>query len=81
MNPIKQVDLKDLADRWPSAIVSRQEVGKFTGGIISEKSLANLDSLGLGPANRIRIGRKIAYSVSSLIEWLESRATRVTNNL
>jgi hypothetical protein len=79
MNTTKQVDLKDLADRWPSAYVSRQEVRKFTGGIISEKSLANLDSQGLGPAGRLRSGRKIAYSVSSLIEWLESRTTRVEN--
>jgi hypothetical protein len=77
MNITKQVDLKALADRWPSAYVSRQEVRKFSGGIISEKSLANLDSLGLGPAGRLRIGRKIAYSVPSLIEWLESRTTRV----
>ena len=77
MNPTKQGDLKGLAERWPSAFVARQEARKFSGGIISEKSLANLDSQGLGPAGRLRIGRKIAYSVSSLIEWLESRATRL----
>jgi hypothetical protein len=47
MDPTKQVDLKALADRWPSAIVSRQEVRKFTGGIISEQGLENLDSRGL----------------------------------
>jgi hypothetical protein len=77
MNPTKQADLKELAIRWPSAFVSRQEVRNFSGGIINEKTLANLDSLGMGPAGRIRIGRKITYSVSSLIEWLESRATRL----
>ena len=72
MNQMKQADLKALAERWPSAIVSRQEVRKFSGGIISEKSLANLDSQGLGPAGRLRIEREIAYPVHSLIIWLEA---------
>jgi hypothetical protein len=69
--------LKTLADKWPSSIVARQEAKKFSGGIISEKSLANMDSKGEGPKGRFRIGRKIAYPVSSLIEWLESRSTRL----
>jgi len=77
MNTTKHTDLKDLANHWPSAFVSRQEVRNFSGGIINEKTLANLDSLGMGPAGRIRIGRKIAYSVSSLIMWLESRVTHL----
>jgi hypothetical protein len=70
-------NLKDLAGRWPSAWVARQEVDRFTGGIVSEKYIANLDSLGRGPKGRIRCGRKIAYSVTALVEWLESRAETV----
>jgi hypothetical protein len=69
--------LKTLADKWPSSFVARQEAKKFSGGIISEKTLANLDSQGIGPAGRLRIGRKVAYTVESLIEFLESRATRL----
>ena len=69
--------LKSLADKWPSAFVARQEVFKFSGGIVSEKSLANHDSLGTGVKGRFRVGKKICYPVSNLIEWLESRATRL----
>ena len=68
----------DMADRWPSAWVARTEVEHFTGGIVSEKYLANLDSLGKGPEGRVRVGRKIAYPVLSLIKWLESRSQTIS---
>jgi hypothetical protein len=77
MNQGKKSDLKSLADKWPSTLVARTEVGKFTGGILNEKTLANLDSLGMGPEDRIRIGRKICYPIESLIAWLEGRASLV----
>lgn len=64
--------LSHLADKWPSSIVARQKIGEFTGGLISEKTVANMDCLGQGPP-RVRIGRKIGYPVPSLISWLESR--------
>jgi hypothetical protein len=68
------LSLSDLADKWPSPYVARNEVGKFSGGILTPKYLANLDSAGKGPAGRIRVGRKIAYPTTSLVRWLESRA-------
>lgn len=63
-----------LADKWPSAFVARTEAEKFTGGLIGEKYMANLDSAGKGPAGRIRCGRKIVYPVNEFIKWLESRS-------
>ncbi len=66
---------QDMAEKWPSSMVARMEAERFTGGIISEKYLANLDSAGKGPAGRVRIGRKIAYPVKEFIAWLESRST------
>lgn len=74
---MKKANLGELANRWPSAYVAREEVGRFTGGILTEKYLANLDSQGKGPAGRIRCGRKVAYSVESLIAWLEERAEKL----
>jgi hypothetical protein len=68
---------RSLAERWPSSMVARTEIENFTGGIISEKYIANLDSAGKGPAGRVRCGRKIAYPVSELVSWLESRSELV----
>jgi len=66
-----------MARSWPSPLVARGEVGRFTGGVVNQKYLANLDSQGRGPAGRIRIGRKIAYPVADFIDWLENRAVVV----
>jgi len=68
---------QNMAANWPSAVVARTEIERFTGGLISEKYIANLDSLGRGPAGRVRCGRKICYSLENLISWLESRSQEV----
>jgi predicted DNA-binding transcriptional regulator AlpA len=67
-------NLAHLAASWPSPLVSRDNVEKFTGGIITQKTIANHDSKGTGPQGRVKIGRKVAYPVNAFIEWLESRA-------
>jgi len=67
-------DLNKLADKWPSGLVAREKISDFSGGILHPRRMANLDCLGEGP-ERIRIGRKIAYPVDALVEWMKSRET------
>jgi hypothetical protein len=69
--------LASMADKWPSSVIARTEVERFTGGIVSEKYLANLDSEGRGPEGRVRIGRKIVYPVHEFVKWLETRSAIV----
>lgn len=69
--------LRDMGGRWPSNYVARSEVGRFTGGILNPRSMANLDSKKKGPQGRIRVGRKIAYPVENLIAWLEEKAEKL----
>ena len=68
-------DWQTLAENWPSAIVARSEVGRFSGGVVSPAYMANFDSQARGPRNRLRVGRKIAYPVQDLVRWLEARST------
>lgn len=74
----KNSDLKQyynsLAEKWKSAIVAREKIGEFTGGTISPGRIANLDCVGQGPRERIRIGRKVCYPVQPLIDWLIQRS-------
>ncbi len=35
--------------------------------------LSNMDSHGLGPKNRFKIGRKVAYKVEDYLDWICSR--------
>ena len=72
--PISRPDLSSMAASWPSPLIARGEVERFTGGIISTKYIANMDSKGTGPSGRIRCGRKVAYPVKELVAWLENRA-------
>jgi len=78
MNPPKETpDFSKLFEKWPSPLVARSEVSRFSGGVLNSKTCANHDSNGTGPAGRVKIGRKVAYPIDSLIAWLESRATRL----
>jgi hypothetical protein len=60
------------------AALSRAEVARRSGGAVSEKTLANLDSLGRGIPNRFRLGSKVMYETKSTIEWLKSRVASVS---
>jgi hypothetical protein len=65
-----------LESSWPSPVVARSEVGRFSGGLLNPKTLANRDSLGEGPKERVRVGRKIGYTAHSLAEWMRSQANK-----
>jgi hypothetical protein len=67
----------DLAARWPSPIIARAEVKKFTGGGISAKTLANADSKRIGPEGRFFVGRRVCYTVVALVDWLRQNAKNV----
>ena len=68
-----KVDFTDLAKELP-LLIARDHVEKLLGGVISSKTLANLDSLGEGP-RRMRVGRKVVYKTEDLLEWLAQRTT------
>jgi len=72
-----EVYFDELATKWPSAWVARNDVGKFSGGLLNPKTLANLDSCGKGIPNRFRVGRLVAYRANDLINWLKSRTESI----
>ena len=65
--------LERLKETWPSTVVVRSEVKRFSGGILSGRTMANLDSQGAGPPGRFKLGRKTVYPVDELITWMQSR--------
>lgn len=68
---------KKMAAAWPAPLVARSEVGRFSGGLLNARTLANMDCKGSGPANRLRVGRKIAYPTADLVAWMQSRVEPV----
>jgi len=65
-----------LREELPVAF-GRTAVDQLLPGIISSKTLANLDSQGLGPKNRYTHGRKVFYRREEFIDFLMERTTRL----
>lgn len=73
-----QFNFQQMKASWPSAIVARSQIGKFTGGAVAPGTLANADNQGTGPEGRFQIGRNTVYPVDSVIAWLKSKAERAS---
>ena len=66
-------DFQLMAKAWDGGpYVPRSQVGKFSGGMLHPRTMANWDSLGVGPP-RTRFKRKVFYPVDGLVKWLEQR--------
>lgn len=65
--------LKAGWEAWPAPVVARSEVKIFTGGLLGPRTIANLDSKGQGPGQKIKLGRNVAYRKDQLIAWLLGR--------
>jgi hypothetical protein len=56
----------------PSGYILRKDLTEKTGGLLHGRTMANLDSQGIGIPGRIMIGnRKVAYSVQAVVEYLQ----------
>lgn len=63
-----------LIASWQSPIVARSEVGRFSGGVLHPRTMANKDALGETPG-KIVLGGKVCYDRDALAKWIEDRAT------
>ncbi len=52
--------------------LTRRDVSRYFGNLISPRYLANLDSQGQGP-KKTYCGRKVVYASTDFIEWLSRR--------
>jgi hypothetical protein len=66
--------IEAMAARWPSPVVARKAIKEFSGGILSAKTMANMDSLGTGPEGRFLMMNQTCYPVESLVAWLKSKS-------
>jgi hypothetical protein len=69
-----QISFQSMAEAWGCPYVAREELKKFTGGLLSPRYAANLDAQRKGIEGRIRCGRKVLYPALSVCKFLESRA-------
>ncbi len=74
--------IREMIEKWPSSIVARTEVSRFSGGAINGRTVANLESKhkngeysGSLP-EKLRIGGKVVYRAESLARWLVNRSVK-----
>ena len=65
--------IEEMAQRWGSNVVARKEIERYTGGAITAKTAANLDSMGTGCPGRFRLGGAVVYPTINMTPWLKSR--------
>lgn len=67
--------IEQLEAKLPAAF-GRSAIENLLPGIISSKTLANLDSAGTGPPY-YKLGRKVFYEKESFLKWFMQRVTKV----
>lgn len=73
---MKSFNFDKLAEAWAAPIVARSEVGKFSGGVLHPRTMANLDCQGDSPG-KIIIGRRVCYDKWQLVEWMKKRQRKM----
>lgn len=51
-------------------VFSREYASRVIGGLLSAKTMSNEDSLGKGPAHKVKVGNKIGYTREAFMDWL-----------
>ena len=54
-------------------LIPRKMLSEITGGVLSVKSLANLDSEGTGIHPRMRVGGKVVYPKAAAMDFYRNR--------
>ena len=67
-------DFSQLIKNNPSGFILRKDLTEKTGGLLHGRTMANLDSLGIGIPGKIMIGnRKAAYPVAEIVRYLQEK--------
>lgn len=67
-----QPDFTHIRKNLPP-FLSRRSASAAIGGVLTPRTLANLDCTNNGPP-RIRVGRKVVYETDKFFKWLESKS-------
>lgn len=65
-----------MAANHPAPVIARRNIAEFTGGAVKPKQMANLDSLGEGPSERVTINGHTCYECAGFVAWLRARSQR-----
>lgn len=70
MNITLKESLLEEFQRELPVVISRKKLSQALGDMLSPRTLANMSSKTLGPAERVRLGRSLGYTRRSVLAWL-----------
>jgi hypothetical protein len=65
-----EIDWDLIGQTWDRPYIPRPEVGRFSCGIIAGKTVANLETQGRGPKERVIVSGRVLYPKESFIQFL-----------
>ena len=68
---------KRLFEMYPIGLVPRTDISRATGGILSPRTMSNLDTRGEGIERKINVGKKRCYPVEDVIEYVAGKISKV----
>jgi hypothetical protein len=58
-----------MVEAWKAPVVARSDIRRFSGGAICGKTLANLESKGIGPSS-FKFRNRTCYETETLAAWM-----------
>ncbi len=74
-NVVGSKNFFDSIEQRLPPVFTRQVASKVMGGLISAKTLSNLDAKGQGPP-KTKLGTKVGYEREDFMRWLKQRFGR-----
>ncbi len=69
--------IQRIKEKCKSPFIARDRLAEVTGGVINPRTMRNRDCQGTGIRGRFKIGRKVAYPVEEVINWLIENSTEI----
>ncbi len=69
--------IKRIKENYKSPFVARDRLAEVTGGVINPRTMRNRDCQGTGIRGRFKIGRKVAYPIEEVINWLIENSAEI----
>lgn len=65
--------IRKVAENYQGQIITRKVVEQMSGGAFTAKSLVTLDCQGKGIPGGFKVGKKVAYPLDMVTDWLISK--------
>ncbi len=67
--------IQTIINNNPYGFILRPKLKEKTGGLLNGRTMANLDCLGKGIKTSFKVGRRTAYPIEAVVEYLREKVS------